>query len=98
MSELHQSQQHSFLPWKHLSAAHLTQLASLSSASERRGALSAMLGLESRFPLGQQAAFRRDDQASAAQKRAQAQADKTEQDTNLTRREIIIDLALALLG
>jgi len=98
LQKLRLSQQHAFLPWKHLSAAHLTHLASLPPGPARRAALSNILRLEERFPLGQQGALRRDEQATRRQRQEQQQRDQTEQDTNQTRRDIIVDLALGVLG
>lgn len=98
LAKLHASHQHSFLPWRHLSAAHLTQLASLTSAPARREALVSILCLDRKFPLGQDGLTRTDRSATPEQHRAAALAAAVEVDPNLTRREVLIDLTLALLG
>ena len=95
-AELHLSHQHSFLPWKHFSAAHLTQLALLQSLSERRALVASILALEEKFPLGECSTH--DGGATPQQRREQEQAEQVEQDPNITRREITIDLALSVLG
>jgi hypothetical protein len=84
------------LPWRHLSASHLTQLASLPSLPSRREALSTFLGLEFKYSLGQ--VTRRDPLANAAQRAAALEAERVLVDPNYTRREIVLDFSMALLG
>ena len=98
LAKLHASHQHSFLPWRHLSAAHLTHIASLTSVPARREALISILGLERKFPLGQDGLTRTDRSATPEQHRAHALASAVDQDPNTTRIGILVDFALALLG
>jgi len=80
--KLHQSHAHSFLPWRHLSAAHLHSLASLRTTStdsnELRRALTSFLRLNETWPSD------RDRQDGL--------------DNNAVRREIVVDMAIAVLG
>jgi len=74
----------------------LTQLALLQSLAERRALVASILALEEKFPLGE--CSRHDGAATPQQRREQEQAEQVEQDPNITRREITIDLALSVLG
>lgn len=95
ISELHLSRQHSFLPWKHFSADHLQQLAS-QSPEERRDTIRTVLSLADRFPTGE--VHVRDVSGTAEQRRASQSSSKSMVDPNLTRREVLVDFALGVLG
>jgi hypothetical protein len=58
--------------------------------------VASILALEEKFPLGECSTH--DGGATPQQRREQEQAEQVEQDPNITRREITIDLALSVLG
>jgi hypothetical protein len=96
LHKLHSSHQHSFLPWRHLSAAHLQQIAAAGSPGERRARLRKVLRLEERFVPGE--VHVRDVSGTAEQQAASRALSSSMADPNRTRQEILLDFALNLLG